>query len=264
MLINPVASGIGSFNLTSNGLINQVSSLIPGLPTGHPAITTLSRVSTILGQGNLQMTDWLGHTNGMIFGGGTGIAGNGLQANLGLASSALSLNGTLSSLGALTSQAGSNPGDPCSFLTDFFSSIMAKGQELLGQLTDAISVAVGAVNELIGKIQQTIAMALDAINTAISAAMAAVNEVISQISAKIAEVAQMITDEISKIADWIAKQFNFSLSSFLSGLFNNNCVRLLVEGFGAVAGIGTPILLELLRTTDTRRPVAALDVGRLW
>jgi phage-related protein len=110
-----------------------------------------------------------------------------------MAVSAINLNDTMSSLaGPIV--------ENCDLMQNFFGSVLGSGAELLG------------------KIQSTIFGVLGTINGTIQSAVNAATGIVSQIQALTNQAIAMVTNEIAAFAEWIGKQMDFALGSFMASL----------------------------------------------
>lgn len=171
------------------------------------------------------------HANGLIFG-GAGVYGTGLEFLAGMAVSAICLEETLNRINDIP-----NPSDPCALIMSVFGTVLGQGQALL--------------NQVLGQVGQLLAAVGSLINNAIA-------QVIGLVNSTLAAMTDLIANELAKITDILNLQNLFGLASFLSGLFDNQCFRLLAQA------VGTPQLLSILQTSPIPGIPPTPNTIRLW
>jgi len=250
LLLNPMVNPGNSYGSTQAALRGQAGGMQSGLTSSHPAYYLLGKIDTTLGASNTQVSGLVNHGNMMLFGSPTSgsIIAGGLQANLGLAMAAIALDNTLGANGGPPA-ASSGGGDPCQLIQEMFGTLLGKGQELIADMMTAlnntpIAEFIRKVGDMINEASGVVALAIAEISAAIEAGLAEVRRVMD-------EIATTIADELSQFGEWISKQLNFNLASFLSGLFDNPCFRLVVSAVGAA-----PLLSTLQQTPASVAPYA--------
>lgn len=253
---NPVLNPGNYYGDLAAAQRGQLIGMQNSLNTMHPAYYLLGKIDSTIGQSIGQVMALVDHTNMLINGGAGGsIISGGLQANLGLAMSAITLDNTLSGMNG-TPPSGGNT-NPCQIVSDMFGSILGAGQALLGELQNLLGSLSSMITSFIQTIASTINEAMNVITDALSGMMEALESTLSEMRAVIDNIAEMIASEISQFGEWLSNQINFGLSSFLSGMFDDPCFRMVVNS------VGTGALLGVLSTTPTA-PITPAAAPGLW
>lgn len=252
VLQNPIADQASTTQTNTSTARDQVDLQLQSMDPADPNYPSMRNVKTTLDNAGSQITALTDHTNTLIFGNNAGtVISGGLSSNLGIALSALTLNNKLAAFGQPT-QGTTSSSDPCAIIGDFFNTLIGKGAELLNQLNTAIAAIMAPIQQLINQI-----------NTAITAGMQALRDAINSLNAQIqavtAQISQAISDELNSFAKWLNIHLNFNLSSFLSGVFNNSCARLLLNAVTSQAGLA--VLSNL--APAAMRPIRPF-AGRMW
>ena len=228
-LKNPITEPAAEATTLTTGLRDQVSAQMDLMDPADDSFPVLRSLKACLDDSTTQVNALDTHAQTMIFGDSSGsVISGGLNSNLGTAMSALKLNNSMAALGQ-SPQGTTSPSDPCAMISDFFETLIGKGQELIGQIQAAVQEALAPVQELINKINTAITTGLQALRDAIT-------EITAKIQAAVSEITEAIAAELANFAKWLNLLFNFNLASFLAGIFDNSCARLLVNAVTSPAG----------------------------
>lgn len=229
MLQNPVSGSVGTTKDQITQAVTRLSSLANNPQAEDydpqtPLVITPENAALISSLNSLtsQVDQFHSHTRVLIFGdnGSSPIRG-GIIGNIGQASSAITLNDTLNAIDAPSRMVmASTLDDPCALFQEFMGSIMGAGAALLGRIQGLLSQALAALGSI----------------------TAAIQAVLGQLMALGTQLVNMAVSELSKFAEWIGRQLNFGLASFLSRvrLPRNLC------GGNVIDQVGTPGLLSIL------------------
>lgn len=241
ILANPLLNAGNEYGASAAALRAQVSGTYRGMAPSHPAYYLLQKVDAGLGTSIAQSTALVNHGNLLIFGDprSSSIISGGLQANLGIAMSAMNLDNTLNGAGAA-----SGGGNPCALVAELFSTVLGKGQELLNNMIDALKNS--ALGQFIQKVGDLVNEAEEAIAAAIEEAKAAIEQALGDLQYAVDQIASHIAESLAQFGEWISKLLNFNLANFLAGLFDDPCFRLVV------GVVGTAALVNSLATSPAR------------
>lgn len=215
MLQNPVATITDQVSGVVGGAVSQIDSLIAQAPNPSD-IADLTAVKDAVGDLGTQVASLKSHTETLLFGDGAGspISG-GFTSNAGQALAASNLNDTLSSIGGAITEG-------CELINDFFGSILGAGADLLNGALSAINNAINAISQ------------------GINAVLGAAASIIGAVTSIASQITNLILGEIAAFAEWIAKQLDFVVGSFINGALDHPC-------FGPVVGtVGTAALASIL------------------
>lgn len=229
MLQNPVSGAVDSAKGGITRAISRLSALennpqAEDYDPQTPHVITPENAALISNLNSLtsQLNQFHSHTQVLVFGdnGASPIRG-GIIGNIGQASSAITLNDTLNAVRAPSRMImAATTDDPCALFQEFMGRIMGAGAALLSQIQGLLAQALGALGSI----------------------TAAIQAVLNQLVALGTQLVNMVVSELSKYAEWIARQINFGLASFLSSvrLPRNLC------GGNVIDQVGTPGLLSIL------------------
>lgn len=196
---NPLSSALGDCQLEIGNLIGSLGGL--GGLTSPQQISVDSAITALTGA-NSGLTDFSGHTNGLI---------TGLPQNMG------SILGCMRSRATLGS---SLPVNPCKLLDDIMGSVLGVGGQLLNSLVDAIAPIAAAI--LVGPA---------AIVAAIAGALAPLANAVAGIADQIAKELKMLTDVFSEVE-------NFSFANAIANQANDPCLQSIFNAVGTPDLIG--------------------------
>lgn len=216
MVANPLSSLVS----TANSNIATATTGIDGFTT-DPTLTPeqiddLNSISAQLGTLSGQVASLNGHANTLVFGDSSGsLISGGITSNAGQFIAANNLNDTYNAL--------TNPAEAtCDLLNDFLGTLLGPGASLL-------QAAINAVQDVLGLIAQGVQAVLGAVATILGALASAG-----------AALVNLIASELATYASWLAKQIDFGLGSFFSGLFSDPCINIITTA------VGTAALIDIL------------------
>lgn len=188
---NPLAGSIGDCQLEIGNLLGLLNGRL-----GEGQDSSINSAISSLTGANSGLTDFSGHTNGLI---------TGLPQNMG---------GVLGCIRSRASLGSSLPVNPCKLLDDVMGSILGIGGQLLNSLVDAIGPIVAAIAGGIAGLVSVIAGALAPLANAV------------------AGIADQIAKELSMLIGVLDEVANFSFANAIANQANDPCLQAIFNAVG--------------------------------